>query len=627
MLMRNDTSVYCFFPRLGTGGGGKIKAIYHRLNAVSTMDRMRAVLINLTHNVNQQAVFAELQEKGALAADVEHLSLFEACADHLTARHAVDPLHLPSHDAAVDYGDRIEYVQNGAVVAEERTKPSPTGPITVRREFIGGEVLRVTRFLNGHVYESQYRKSKSARFYSYYVAGRRVASMFYEGDEFRYGLNYINGRRYMFFRRFQQSFVKYALNETSLTFLDGITTAYLSSAIRTPKALFLHADHRAPDGTVVPRSKSLIEGFDGEVIVTTTEVHKARLTEDLSLDTPIAIIPHVITPPTPATAKRKNLCTVSRLELEGKPIHEAIAAFARIKDDIPDVDYHIYGSGAGQKALERCIADLDCTDRVKLMGYTHAPTEVFQGALASLYPTLTEGFGLAILESLACACPVITYDVDYGPREMIQPRHNGALVTPGDIDALANAILDTVANAETYSRQCLDGIERYGHAAYLQNYAALVETYTDPANARPRHKIRPSASDDFLDTLAEEIAPLAQMLDTSGTPRDEMLDTFMSGIDENWDLARESRLLMEGYVRACDVVEDLDGVYRALQELVDLKSMDNRPVRRMIWVTRTLGDLNACQDHLLDFQDRFPEEFDDFIKNKRWFKKLLGLAD
>ncbi len=40
-----------------------------------------------------------------------------------------------------------------------------------------------------------------------------------------------------------------------------------------------------------------------------------------------------------------------------------------------------------------------------------------------------EGFSLALLESLAHGVPVISYDIKYGPNELITPDFNGYLIT------------------------------------------------------------------------------------------------------------------------------------------------------------------------------------------------------
>ncbi len=48
-----------------------------------------------------------------------------------------------------------------------------------------------------------------------------------------------------------------------------------------------------------------------------------------------------------------------------------------------------------------------------------------------------EGYPLATLESMSRGCPVVSYDIRYGPREQISDGVDGFLVPPGDIELLA----------------------------------------------------------------------------------------------------------------------------------------------------------------------------------------------
>ena len=57
-----------------------------------------------------------------------------------------------------------------------------------------------------------------------------------------------------------------------------------------------------------------------------------------------------------------------------------------------------------------------------------------------LLTSLYEGFALVIQESIANGTPVISYDIKYGPRDMIQDGVNGYLVEDGNIDQLAECI-------------------------------------------------------------------------------------------------------------------------------------------------------------------------------------------
>ncbi|MEJ1230431.1 MAG: glycosyltransferase [Galbitalea sp.] len=69
------------------------------------------------------------------------------------------------------------------------------------------------------------------------------------------------------------------------------------------------------------------------------------------------------------------------------------------------------------------------------MLHGHVPDAVdrLDAAAVLLLTSRHEGQPLVILEALARGCPVVAYDVHYGPGEMIEDGRSGLLVEPGDV--------------------------------------------------------------------------------------------------------------------------------------------------------------------------------------------------
>lgn len=476
------TQVYSIFERIGRGGGGKVKAVFHRMNALAEMDDFTPILLSIDHDLRQKTNFAELQAQGAVAARVQNLTLPELCLPAALAA-GVQPFDaFPAFDQVQKKGKQIIYLREGAEVMTDKTRQTAignqTGRVVPHRH---GELTY--SLLDGCLFQRLQKKADGTTERTDYVNGVPIRWTKTHGRSFVVGKNLITGKIYRMLRGFCCSFFELVEWGRAVVFFDGVTSAYLSAVTKAPRVLFLHADHRGPKGDIVPRSRFLIENFKGEAIITSTQVHKAQIEADVTPSAQVHVIPHFCeTVPMPPQVRR-NLVTVSRLELTGKPIHECIEAFCRIMHEFPEVDYLIYGVGAGQKRLEAQIAEMGCSTRVRLMGYTKTPLAVFQGALASVYPTTTEGFGLSILEALSNGCPVISYDVNYGPREMIEPGAKGELVPPGDIAAIADAMRRVLLRPGFYQSGTSRGLERYTRQAYLGNYRDIVNLLVQEAGA------------------------------------------------------------------------------------------------------------------------------------------------
>lgn len=468
------TQIVSIFERIGLGGGGEVKAVYARMNAIAEISEFQPVLLNLHHSVTQKLNFIQLQCEGVLDPRIQNVTLPEACFDISDSSGDADGVDFPTYDMKKSKDDRVLYFQGEHRVMVDKTEETPLGELTKRRiPWGGGE--RVYHILNGSVHQLIQRNPDGSLETTDFVQSKPVCWTKSQNGRFVAGRNLLTGQVYWLRRVFVKSLFEQASWTGKVVFFDGVTSAFLAEAAGEHRALVLHADHREPNGAVVLRSRYLIENFSGEAIITSTHAHKARMQSDLTPSAPVIVVPHYYETDATTTAERRDIVTVSRLDLVGKPIHETIAAFCSIMHEFPDVNYTIYGTGDGHELLEKLIADLKCGDRVRLAGYRNTVANVFQGALASVYPTTTEGFGLSILEALFHGCPVISYDVDYGPREMIVPGQNGERVKPGNVQEIADAMRRVLSDPQRYQAATRNGLENYTRDAFVSNYYQIIK--------------------------------------------------------------------------------------------------------------------------------------------------------
>jgi glycosyltransferase involved in cell wall biosynthesis len=64
--------------------------------------------------------------------------------------------------------------------------------------------------------------------------------------------------------------------------------------------------------------------------------------------------------------------------------------------------------------------------------------ERFQAADVFVFPSFFDGFGLVILEAMACGLPVIATDASAGPD--VVDEHSGQVLPAGSLDALVEAL-------------------------------------------------------------------------------------------------------------------------------------------------------------------------------------------
>jgi len=128
-----------------------------------------------------------------------------------------------------------------------------------------------------------------------------------------------------------------------------------------------------------------------------------------------------------------------------------ISAFAAI----PHTDYHLAIAGSTDPRftprLQQQARELNIEDRIiwlDYLDYQELPI-VISNAIALVFPTFWEGFGLTVLEAMACGTPVITSNLASLP----EITGNAAiLINPYDSTAITNAMIDITRDEQKRSQ-------------------------------------------------------------------------------------------------------------------------------------------------------------------------------
>jgi glycosyltransferase involved in cell wall biosynthesis len=154
---------------------------------------------------------------------------------------------------------------------------------------------------------------------------------------------------------------------------------------------------------------------------------------------------------------------VGRLERR-KGVDLAIEALARV----PEVRLEVVGDGAQRWALERLASRRGVRDRVSFHGYIEDSRAIVARADAALCSSRSEGLGIALLEAMSMARPVVGFAVG-GVPEVVEDNATGLLARAGDVDALAARISE--------ARRSPDRLRGLGVAArehVVQRFSARV---------------------------------------------------------------------------------------------------------------------------------------------------------
>ena len=143
-----------------------------------------------------------------------------------------------------------------------------------------------------------------------------------------------------------------------------------------------------------------------------------------------------------------------------KNIEALISAFALLRADFPD-HYLVLAGGTGWKSegLKAFINGKGLEGKVHLTGYVDQDDlpALYNLAEVFAFPSLYEGFGLPVLEAMACGIPVVTSNTSCLPEIA---GDAAILVDPGKVEEIAQGIGQLLSSAELRNQCREKGLER-----------------------------------------------------------------------------------------------------------------------------------------------------------------------
>jgi len=158
-----------------------------------------------------------------------------------------------------------------------------------------------------------------------------------------------------------------------------------------------------------------------------------------------------------------------------KNLHRLIAAFAKMPS-CQNCDLLLAGTGDRRYTpkLKAQSIELGIADRVKFLDYV--PYEqlpiLLNRAIALVFPSLWEGFGLPVLEAMACGTPVITSNLSSLPEVT---GDAALLVNPYQVEEIAAAMESIVTDGQLRSRLAHFSLTRASQFSWEKTGLATVE--------------------------------------------------------------------------------------------------------------------------------------------------------
>ncbi|AVR06055.1 hypothetical protein A8H26_18860 [Pluralibacter gergoviae] len=224
----------------------------------------------------------------------------------------------------------------------------------------------------------------------------------------------------------------------------------------------LHSTHLLADGRVKWSYAHLLDAVDAvdKIVALTGEQRDDLALAGVSAARLLAI-PHGGSLPTAegkSAAGRQVLC-MARYAPE-KQHALLIRAFALVVSVLPDARLVCYGTGPLRNALRRQVSDAGLETAIAINDFSADIVAAQRQSRCAVLCSREEGFSLFGLESLGYGTPLVSFDIKYGPRELLADSGAGVLVAQDDELALADALIAVLSDDAAWQKMSAAARER-----------------------------------------------------------------------------------------------------------------------------------------------------------------------
>lgn len=179
----------------------------------------------------------------------------------------------------------------------------------------------------------------------------------------------------------------------------------------------------------------------------------------------------------PAKLDNKKVIAVGRYSHQ-KGFERLIVAWHRVCQQMDGWTLHLVGDGELRKELQMQIEGLNLRDKIILGKAETDMLSVYQSASVLAMSSRYEGLPMVLLEAQAVGLPIVSFACKCGPKDVIEDGVDGFLVEEGDVDALAEKLLQLMKDEKMRKRMGASAFarsERYAEERIMKQWTDLFD--------------------------------------------------------------------------------------------------------------------------------------------------------
>lgn len=192
----------------------------------------------------------------------------------------------------------------------------------------------------------------------------------------------------------------------------------------------------------------------------------------------------VIPDPLSFIPKQYSSLTEKRVIAVGRYVYQKgfdllLQAWAKIEKQYPDWQLAIFGDG-NRIPYEQLMKDLGIdSSRCHLNGPTADIQQEYVNSSIFAFSSRFEGFGMVLVEAMACGLPVVSFACPCGPKDIVRDGEDGFLVENGNIESFAASLSQLMQNASLCKSMAMAGqvnVQRFQMKQVAERWKAIFES-------------------------------------------------------------------------------------------------------------------------------------------------------
>ncbi len=446
--------------------GGLVKAVVQKANLLSQEKNYEIIILVLSYQKHLAEVVMNMKNKGKLAEEIEVINVIQYLnpnPSHKIQKLKIDEKKLTKIKAGKNY----RFYDNGTYVMAKNTNLD-----NGRLEFIDylhpGRIryLREEYDFRGNLARYVEYRNNKATMHRYVDKNKKCfLTVWIDEDtgEWLRAINFNTGKEYIGMNKFYIDIINQIVQKFENPIIFSLFSENLKNIPEKGKNLdyiisnldpsikkiaSLHNTHLSKPyndkDKIQSNFRDLFEKFKFDRIVVLTDQQKEDIQSVFDLD--IKVIPnfHDFSALNENVEKDINrIIMISRIDSK-KRVDLAIDIMKIISEKDPDLYLDFYGFGYKNSLEEEIHIKVEeyGLNNFNFKGFTSDVHQEIKKSGMSILTSETEAFPLTIMESIALNVPCISFDIKYGPKNMIINGKNGYLIKKGNIEEFADKILE-----------------------------------------------------------------------------------------------------------------------------------------------------------------------------------------